>query len=475
MKKKVIIITASQDGTELEGAMFWYAIYNRLKEEFYVDIVCNTKEQYLFFKKKRISAYYYPSLIKRYQVDHIARELKNIEEKYNCSVEQILVGDYIYNHSVPRKKAFIDMIKIFKFWEVFIEKNKPDFIIGCIHRFKNLIPYHICKTKKTKYLIFSSSVVQNTFTLTENKRGGLTLLDKYWKNNKNKKLTKEEKIIVNRYIEGYLKQDKESFEKTYGPKLNLRKIKYSLNRIYVSLFIEKGETPYLKPSRGIKTYFLRMIRSRLSKIYFSKPKKGEKFLFFPLHVEWDTPIPIWNPQFIHQERLIEIISRNLPTGYKLYAKTHPGDIGGNELSQLKAINKLPNVRLLNPIEDRRELIKKASAILVIGGTIGWESLLHKKPTIVLGSTYYNKCELVHNIEDLGDLHKVIKDVLKQKDFDNVKLMGFVNAYLKTIYQGRLYSNALFYANISNREDILNKKNIELVANSFIKAMTKDFK
>jgi len=472
---KIVHVADSFDGTHLDGAKLLFEICRKLKNKKNIKstCVCHSKEQYNYFQKKKLSSFYYPSIIKKIKIGNLNKELEFIEKKYDCSVEQILVGDYDYNHSVPRKKAFADMVRIFKFWEDFIEKEKPDFILGGGQRFVHLIPYNVCKVKKTKFLTIFSSIIPNTFNITESVKGNLTKLDKYWEDNKDKNLTKKEKEEVKEYIKSIIKKERKPFVRDSKPKLNPKKIKYALDRIYASFFVERRSTPYLRPWRGIKKYILKIIRSKISKLYYSKPKK-EKYIFFPLHVEWDSPIIVWNPRFIHQERLVELISKNLPAGYKLYVKSHPNDIGGNTLSQLKTIKNLPNVKLLNPSENSHDLIKNSRAVTVIAGTVGWEALLYGKPVIVFGSTYYKNIGSTYNVNNLSKINERIREALKNGKKDKQKLHRFVNAYMENVYPGQMTFSALYYSNKSNRNEVLNQKNIKKISNSLIKGLTSDF-
>jgi capsule polysaccharide modification protein KpsS len=380
------------------------------------------------------------------------------------------MGDPDYSDSVPRKKAFIDLIKYFHVWEEFLEEEKPDLIFGGDNRFGNLVPYYISKQKNILYeIMYFSAVVPDSFIITRDKDGRMTELEEYWKKHQNKYLNQKELQTVEEYLCKFReKQDKPPMIDT-RPTLNFDKIRYAFKMSRTALFVEGNDTPYLKPWRGIKSYLLRMLRAPLSKRYFESPQSGEKYFFFPLQVHLETTLLISNHQFFHQERLIELISKNLPAGYWLYVKGHPGYLGGHELSSFRSIKKLPNVRQINPLIPARNLIQDSVGVAVSVGTSGWEALMMGKPVLSFGINYYDASELTHKVNNLDQMDEVIRHIVNLPSVPSKaheeKLSSFINAYFRTVYSGKIAFTGIYHANSSNRETVLDEKNLELVVNS----------
>ncbi|MEK6845400.1 MAG: hypothetical protein AABY26_01465, partial [Nanoarchaeota archaeon] len=326
------------------------------------------------------------------------------------------------------------------------------------------------KHEKILYeIMYFSAVVPDSFIITQDKDGRMTELEEYWKKHLNKPLNQKERQTVEEYLRKFReKQDKPPMIDT-RPTLNFDKIKYALKMSRTALFVERNDTPYLKPWRGIKSYLLRMLRAPLSKRYFESSKLGEKYLFFPLQVHLETTLLISNHQFFHQERLIELISKNLPAGYWLYVKGHPGYLGGHELSSFRTIKRLPNVRQINPLIPARNLIQNSAGVAVSVGTSGWEALMMNKLVLSFGINYYDASGLTYKVNNLDQMDEVIRRAVTSKILSpkahEEKLSRFINAYFKITYSGKIAFTGIYHANSSNREVVLDEKNLELVVNS----------
>jgi hypothetical protein len=135
----------------------------------------------------------------------------------------------------------------------------------------------------------------------------------------------------------------------------------------------------------------------------------EKFIFFPLHLPNDSAITLRAPQFVRQEELIAYVAeRALPWGVKLYVKPHLGGRDSFPLGMLARIRRTPNVRLIEPTINSHDLIPKAMATLVINSTVGFEAILHRRPTVVVGSPFYAGHGLTVDVQDLGSLPDAIE-------------------------------------------------------------------
>lgn len=459
------MFAGSCDGTPQEGAEFTYQVVSGLRQK-KIDVVLGTysHEIYLYLKNKNMECIDIFKEMSKFKVKNVIKELREYELKYDFCAERILLCDIDYRSSVKRNIAFREMVKLFKFWECLLDKEKPNILFGGENRYGNLVPYYLCKKKNILYeLLYVSPIVKDSFAITENTAEKLSELEKYWKENKNRALNKEELKKVREYITEFIYTKKRPLFINTKPKIiSFQKIKYALERIYASFFLEDKNNPYFKSWRGIKNYFLMNIRSHLSKWYFELPRKNEKYIYYPLHVDLETILLFYNHQYVTQERIVEIISYNLPAGYKLYVKGHPVYIGGHRLSLFKNIKKLPNVRILNPLVDGRTLIKNASAIAVITGTAGFEGLLCQKPVITFGNAYYDISELTFKIKDMNFTDRVINDAVNMNSFDEEKLYRFLNAYFKTVYPGRVYFTGLYHSNEKCTDSVLNKKNVNNV-------------
>lgn len=475
---KIVWFCGSYDGTPHDGAEFTFRLYHKFKQKgIKLCLVTYFREQQQLLRQKGLNPVYLPREKEKFSVRNVEEELRELELKYDFCAERILMGDSDYSDSVPRKKAFSDLIKYFHAWEEFLEQEKPDLVFGGDNRFGNLVPYYVSRQKKTLYeIMYFSAVVPDSFIITQDKDGRLTELEEYWKKHQNKPLNQKECQVVEEYLRKFReKQDKPPMIDT-RPTLNLEKIKYALKMSRTALLVEGNDTPYLKPWRGIKSYLLRMLRAPFSKRYFESPKLGEKYLFFPLQVHLETTLMISNHQFFHQEKLIELISKNLPAGYWLYVKGHPGYLGGHELSSFRAIKKLPNVRQINPLIPARNLIQNSSGVAVSVGTSGWEALMMGKPVLSFGINYYDASGLTHKVNNLDQMDEAIRKIVNlpetASENNEERFSRFINSYFKTVYPGKIAFTGIYHANSSNREVVLAEENLNMVVGSIAKHLKK---
>lgn len=66
----------------------------------------------------------------------------------------------------------------------------------------------------------------------------------------------------------------------------------------------------------------------------------------PLHLIPESTTSILSPFYINELSVIEAVSKSIPAGWFLYVKEHQAMLGERSLSFYKAINKLPNVKMV---------------------------------------------------------------------------------------------------------------------------------
>ncbi len=211
------------------------------------------------------------------------------------------------------------------FWDKYLSKNKPDAIIGDLER----IPAQTCQVVAKKFNIpyyiynFSLPLSDRFYLRIPDQEYYLPRLQKYWKENKDKKLSLKQYERAKSYLDNERKKKIGHSVIKNKPIINLQKIKFLFWAIYVVYFVEKNKNPYMNVIRGIKNYFKRGYRYMVAKHLYKKPKFNEKIIFFPLHTTSDAAILLGAPHFKNQEFLIESISNSLPANYTLYVKEHP--------------------------------------------------------------------------------------------------------------------------------------------------------
>ena len=85
-----------------------------------------------------------------------------------------------------------------------------------------------------------------------------------------------------------------------------------------------------------------------------------KYILFPLQTEAEASLSIDAPLFTNQIEIIKLLSKSIPTDYKLLVKEHPAQISRSwrDINTYKKILDIPKVIPIHPEADSRNFIKK---------------------------------------------------------------------------------------------------------------------
>ena len=138
--------------------------------------------------------------------------------------------------------------------------------------------------------------------------------------------------------------------------------------------------------------------------------------------------------FANQYLCLETLLKNTPDTIFIYVKEHPNQYGSHVQGNTKRIKefyydmvKNPRVKLV-PFEiDSFTLMENAMAVSTVTGTVGWESVVRKKPVIIFGRVWY---------EHMKGVLKVIDDATASQIYPFIQNYEYdeqaVLAYLHTI-------------------------------------------
>jgi capsule polysaccharide modification protein KpsS len=432
-----------------------------------VSYVTYSKEAANFLKKRKAKFSYIPDAVKRYKLrGNIEKYLGEIEKKYNTNTELILFGDFDHSQ-MRREKAFRAMVRNFLFWENYLKHNKVDFVLGSAERFVGMIPDIVCKKKGIRYYFWTRSAIENNFVLSQcPKDGHLSILNDYWEKNKNRKLSAKEKAEAQKIIDSITKKKKTLYLVVGTPKIKIKDILFFFKRLFLNIFVERFRNPYARVMGIAWDKTKKAFRKYAVKLMYSKPDLDGKYFFYPLHLDDDAQIILRAPQYADQIPLIKYMARSIPSGYKLYVKEHPNNIGGIPLGRLRKIKKTPNVELISPYFSSHDLARKSAGILTINSTVGWEAMLYRKPVITFGTCFYDISGMVWKMRDLYGLPDTIRRALKENLVDKEKLLRFVNAVAQSDYLG----NINFYYQFAKKAMV--DENITQMAKGIYKELNK---
>lgn len=154
--------------------------------------------------------------------------------------------------------------------------------------------------------------------------------------------------------------------------------------------------------------------------YFQNPIDGEKYVYMPLHLIPESSTFTLAPIYINELSIIEAVSKSLPTGWWLYVKEHQAMLGERGEFFYKAVNKLPNVKMvqLNYYQDPKPWIIKSQGVVTISGTSAYEAAMLGKHAIVFSDVPFSLIEGVHRCKSFEDLPAIIS--LFNNELDNIK-------------------------------------------------------
>ena len=169
-----------------------------------------------------------------------------------------------------------------------------------------------------------------------------------------------------------------------------------------------------------------------------------KYAFFPLHKEPEVTLLVYNRPHLNQIEVIRHIARSLPVGMKLVVKEHPGAVGYHPVSYYRKIADIPNVVLVPPTMTSREVIGPSRLVVVIGGSIGIEAVMLKKPLVVLGHVPFAFFpeQMVRYVRDMDLLAFEAGDLLKHHRHDDHALEAYVSAVMSRSVPIDFYSTLL---------------------------------
>lgn len=217
---------------------------------------------------------------------------------------------------------------------------------------------------------------------------------------------------------------------------------------------EFGALRKLKIIQTRKTNLIKALTTFLSKDI----NLDSNFIYFGLHYEPErTTLPdggMFHDQFLAILKLREFVPKNI----KIYVKEHPSmfydslfGFRGRSPLFYRLLNNINNIDILGPNHKTLDLINGSIFTATITGTLGIESAIIGKKSLIFGDSWFTGCPNTFNWTDTlryNDLiseklfHKTyISDFLKNK-LKNESLVGLLNS--RSSIRFEKYINEDFY-------------------------------
>jgi hypothetical protein len=398
---------------------------------------------------------------------------------------------YSFNY-MERERHYYNLIKN---WLAVFELYNPEIVISSVnpHRVYDYVLYLLCQVKHIPFITLEFSMTTDWTWINDNI---YTLGDKfeasYKKYLSNGKLSiddlpKEIKEEVDRVLKDYSvaipyymiegKKNRKENANTFSMMAFYLK-KYNL--FGKNGMLTTGKVPSLMRKRrgysleegnltlwdSIRQHYKRLFYFKsMSKLYASiatKPVPGEKYILCALHYQPEETTSPSGDIFVNQTLCIETILRNTPEEIYVYVKEHSSqfDMLG-QTSRIKEhyldLIKNPRVRLIPVDYDTFELVDGSLAVSTVTGTIGWESVMRRKPVIMFGMSWYERIPGVIRITDSASAERMY-DFILNYEFDEQKILAYLMAFKDNAFKCYQYDGMKERMNISEEECVDNIAN-----------------
>lgn len=146
-----------------------------------------------------------------------------------------------------------------------------------------------------------------------------------------------------------------------------------------------------------------------------KDETNQQYALYLLQMSPESTVDVWATEYISQIQVIEDLSINLPSNFKLYVKIHPSDPGSLSIMNLFKIKSLGNIHIISYKFKSRTYIEKARLVATITGTAALEAFIYSVPSIMFGKHFYSRLPGI-NYFDLNrtELGLFISNIIQNK-------------------------------------------------------------
>ena len=490
---------------DAEPTAFCIAYYlKKIHDADFFTLVDVTNRQKSFFQSQKLvefkKTWFYHDVMNQ-EIKSEPDYLKSFEEKYDIDLWQLAKNDRIFIDYYNTFYKFSDheiseiMEKECRLFEEILNEVKPDFFITTQTAFR---PHHLfyllCKKKGIKVLMLNSAnwgkhcyisgnyhKLDNFNELFTNRKASPTTFNDIQNRLESKILSKKVSKFYQSHKNSKIKLMQAAFqllvlsdnsnEKTHYTYYGRKKLKVLLSEI----------------NNSIKRWYRKKYidQNFLQEIIDDKP-----FIFLPLQQEPERSLLLSAPDYKNQIETVEYVSKCLPENFLLFVKEHPTQGSGRdwrEISQYKALQKNPKVRLIHPSVPADEIIKKSKLVISVSGTIALESAFLNTPSITIADNDYTLIPSISRLNSKNELQGLIENSLEKKVepssigkyLDILEENSFIFDYLE--FQVSYFNHFYFSGNLVDveiseshmKEFLIKNQNLKNLAQEFKKRMIKN--
>ena len=176
---------------------------------------------------------------------------------------------------------------------------------------------------------------------------------------------------------------------------------------------------------------------------------GTPYVFVALQCEPERQTCPAGDVFGNQYLMVDMLSKLIPEGWQVYVKEHVSQFKIYQAAErskpiefYNMIASMPRVKLVPLSYTSFRLIDGARASATVSGTVGWESVVRGKPTLLFGHSWYKDCKGVFVTHTVENCKRAIKEIQNGYKIDTNEVKCFaqvvescsVRGYTDKIYE-----------------------------------------
>lgn len=424
----------------------------------------------------------------------------NFEKKYKCKLSEINISTSefnIYHNFFKYYEKKIDIgyhfaariLLIESFYNFHLKNIKIDMaLVECRDHFNTISGILYFKHNKIPCYVPTSSIFKDYFSVNEVENIKNPFLEEYYFSDNF--ILENVHDLSNELERISFKRSTNDREKNYL-KNRFKTLRRNLFKKIYNFFI------YIKAYKKfslIENFYLGNIhpvdlfKSRINKrinFFFYKKKinqklnllKKKKNCVFFLGLSPEASTYSQCNIFFDQRKVSRFIALNLPSDYELIIKEHPSQYissDGRKPNYYDEILSHYNIKFAKPDHKAIDLIKNSNFVITSTGSVGIETILLKKPLIMLGNNHYKIFKNLYKVENYSTLKNIISELTERKldkdkkEEQDTEILKFLSSYKKSYFPGNI---EIFY-----KKKFLSYSDYELelekISNSFLKIIDK---
>lgn len=384
------------------------------------------------------------------RVYYDAKGLQQLEYKYNIPSLWKIVNQDRFLRNCTYSKIVEYLSYYFFAYENILSKSQFNIIVSeTVTGVWNAILYYLANYHGIQYFGYLSTRTTNKLYFNHCIYDRFSEFEKLYIKNRSTQLSSDESKIIEFFLFDKEKSIKPEYVKQTEKQLSISDVVFSkkyIKELLKKLFFAdaiKGDITFAERHNPFTSDLGRALRIKLLNFssFFDNVKEGERYILFPLHYQPEATTDVWADVYRDQLYTIKLISQSIPFGYKIYVKEHSSFLGSRSVRFYLELNKIPNVKLISWRSNSLSLMRSASLVITLSGTMGLEAIFYSIPVVVFGNVFYDFYEHAYKVTNPYELPELIKIALTTEIVQQHRL-NFLLAYLQSGYDISLFGEIL---------------------------------